>query len=168
MKLHGDIKINGKQYSKGDEGPMSLYFFFLLHMLMFGFSGFLMAYDDGLSAGLFLYLHGGFAIIAYTFFYVQIFGREEVKWMFINAALGILGIYTQIDWILSFFGKSADQYPFYIHLIPALYFILYTFLVRQVVLDLFDGRDDAARRKKVEYAYVTISTATYLFAGALV
>lgn len=166
MKLHSDLKINGKMYRKGEEVPwFSIYPFFLFHMLMFGGSGFMMAYSSGSSPVPFIFLHGGFAIVIYTFFYLAIFGREEVKWMFINAALGILGIYTQIDWILAFFGKSAGQYPLYIHIIPALYFILYTFLVRQAVLDLFDGRDDAERRKQVEYGYVTVSTAAYLVTG---
>jgi hypothetical protein len=164
MKLHGNIKINGKMYEKGDEGPWTLYLFFLFHMLMFGLSGFLIAYSDGPSPVPFIYFHGGFAIIVYTIFYLQIFGREEVKWMFVNAALGILGIYTQIDWILMFFGKSAADYPLHIHLVPTLYFILYTFLVRQAVLDLFGAREDEARRKKVEYGYVTLSTVAYLVA----
>ncbi len=97
MKLHGNIKINGTLYRKGEEGPWFIYVFFLFHMLGFGVTGILIAYTDGPSPVPFIFFHGGFAIFIYTMFYLQIFGREEVKWMFINAALGILCIYTQID-----------------------------------------------------------------------
>lgn len=130
-------------------------------------TGILIAYTDGPSPVPFIFFHGGFAIFIYTMFYLQIFGREEVKWMFINAALGILCIYTQIKWILSFFGKSVEQYPLYIHIVPTLYFILYTFLLRQAVLDLFGVHKDEARRRKIEYGYVTVSSVSYLLSGAL-
>ncbi len=163
MKLHGNITINGKTYNKGDDAPWFIYPFFLFHMFMFGGSGFLLSYSGVPSPAPFIYFHGGLAILVYTAFYLQVFGREQVKWMFINAALGIMGIYTQIDLILSFFGKSVDQYPLHIHIVPTLYFILYTFLIRQAVLDLFNAREDDARRKKVEYGYVTASTLAYLF-----
>ena len=63
-------------------------------------------------------------------------GRDAVAWMFINAALGILGIYSQIGWILGLSGRNAGDYPWYVHAIPVLYFVLYTFLLRQIVLDL--------------------------------
>lgn len=48
---------------------------------------------------------GGIAILMYTMFYFAMSGRNEVKWMFINAGLGIFGIYTQIGWFLSLVGK---------------------------------------------------------------
>src|SRR3546814_6446770 len=60
-----------------------IYPFFLFHMLMFGISGFVLAYGaDGDVA--FLYMHGGIAIVVYLVFYSAIFGREQVKWMFIK------------------------------------------------------------------------------------
>jgi len=128
---------------------------------MFGGSGFLIAYSDRAAPVLFLYAHGGFAILIYTVFYLAIFGRDEIKWMFINAGLGFLGIYSQIDWLLSLFGKAADNYPVYVHVIPFLYFVLYTFLIRHAVLDLMDAREDGAKKKVVEYGYVAVSTALY-------
>ena len=163
MKLEGDIRINNRKYAKRTNIPWyMIYPFFLAHMLMFGGSGFFMAYTDKGPPALFLYAHGGIAILVYTVFYLAIFGRDEVKWMFINAGLGLLGIYTQIGWLLSLFGKEVGDYPFYRHVIPFLYFVLYTFLVRNAVLDLMRAREDEIRRKRVESVYVAASVVIYV------
>ncbi|NOY69905.1 MAG: hypothetical protein GXP53_10555 [Deltaproteobacteria bacterium] len=162
MKVHGNISINNKTYVKGANIPWhQIYPFFLIHMLVFGGSGFFLAYGDGRPDVFLLFIHGGFAIIIYTVFYLVIFGCDEVKWMFINAALGLLGIYTQIDWLLSLFGRRADDYPIYVHVIPFLYFVLYTFLIRHAVLDITQSREDSNRKKRVEYGYIAISVAIY-------
>lgn len=162
MKLHGNITINNRRYAKGEDiSWLKIYPFFLVHMLMFGGMGFLMAYGSKVSA-LLLYIHGGFAILVYIIFYLTIFGRDEVKWMFINAALAAAGIYSQIGWILALFGKEMDEYPFYVHLIPFLYFVLYTFLLRQMVLDITASRDNPARRRWVENGYIAGSVLFYL------
>lgn len=155
--------MNGRRYAEGDEVPWySIYPFFMLHMLMFGGSGFLMAYSGKLPDILFLYLHGGFAIIIYTVFYLAIFGLDEVKWMFINAGLGLLGIYTQVGWILSLFGRRIGDYPLKVHAIPFLYYTLYTFLLRHALLDLAGAREDDGRKQKVEYSYIAASVAMSL------
>jgi hypothetical protein len=163
MKLHSALTINGKPYPAGTDVPWyTIYPFFLLHMLMFGGSGFLMAYAaDDVPTG-FLYLHGGIAIAVYIVFYFALFGRDEVKWMFINAGLGLLGIRAEIGWILGWFGKRVDQFPWYVHVIPFLYYILYTFLLRQMVLDLAGVRDDPVRKARVEWLYVGFSLVLYL------
>jgi hypothetical protein len=163
MKLQGNMTINGRSYRKGDEiAWYAVYPFFLLHMLMFGGSGFFMAYADKHPDVIFLYMHGGFAILVYTIFYLTMFGLDEVKWMFINAALGLLGIYTQIGWILSLFDKDISDYPIQVHVIPFLYFVLYTFLLYQAVLDMTRSRDDKKRRQYVENGYVAVLTVGYL------
>jgi hypothetical protein len=136
-----------------------IYPFFLIHMLMFGISGFMLAYAVG--DPVFLYMHGGIAIVVYLVFYLAIFGREQVKWMFLNAGLGILGIYSQIGWILGLFGRNVDDYPPYVHVVPVLYYVLYTFLLRQFLLDLTRSRDNPGRRRLVEAAYVVISLGIY-------
>lgn len=136
-----------------------IYPFFLVHMLMFGISGFAIAY--GAEDVVFLYMHGGLAIVVYMVFYLAIFGRDQVKWMLINAGLGIVGIYSQIGWILGLFGRNVDDYPVYLHVVPVLYYVLYTFLLRQLLLDLTRSRDNAARRRLVEAAYVVISLGIY-------
>lgn len=161
MELQGSITINGKAYEKGDWIPWYwVYPFFLVHMGMFGLSGFFMAYaDDGPDLA-FLYMHGGFACVAYLVFYVVIFGVDRVSWMFINAALGLFGIYAQIDWILSAFGRSADDYPVSVHAIPFLYYVLYTFLLHQMVLDAFRARS-GTRRKWADGGYIVGSVLVY-------
>ena len=60
-------------------------------------------------------MHGGIAIVVYTVFYLAIFGLDEVKWMFINGGLGVLGIYSQIGWILGLFGRKISDYPVHVH-----------------------------------------------------
>ena len=49
MKLNSGFKMNGTYYEAGSEVPWyKIYPFFLIHMLMFGGSGFVMAYSgDG-------------------------------------------------------------------------------------------------------------------------
>ena len=138
-----------------------IYLFFLIHMLAFGGSGFYMAYaDDGPDIG-FLYMHGGIAILVYTIFYIVIFGLDEVMWIVINALLGIYGVLAQIDWLLARFGRNIDDYPAQVHVIPFIYYILYTFLLRRAVLD-FSGALDNPRRKRIaETAYVLLSGGAY-------
>lgn len=163
MKLHGEITIGTQKYAKGSEVPWyKIYPFFLVHMLVFGASGFLMAYSKSHPPVLFLYAHGGLAVTVYTAFYLAIFGRDEVKWMFINAALGVLGICSQIDWLLSFVGRKFTDYPLYVHVIPFLYFVLYTFLFRHAVMDLTRSREDPVRKKWMERVYVTVSIGLYV------
>lgn len=162
MKLHGDIKMNGKTYYRGMNIPWyMIYPFFMFHMLMFGGSGFAIAYGSDTDVG-FLFMHGGIAILVYVIFYFAIFGVEQVKWMFTNAALGFLGIYTEIDWILSCFDKHADDFAWYVHIVPFLYYVLYTFLLRQAVIDISRSRNNEQRMKYVNYTYVFLSLAIYL------
>ena len=168
MKIHGTITINGVKYHEGDEiAWYSVYPFFMVHMLMFGASGFFMAYsghleDDDGQKTVFLFMHGGLAITVYLGFYVVIFGLDSVKWMFINAGLGLFGIYAQIGWILAIFGKQASDFPIYVHVIPFLYYMLYTFLLHQMVLDVTGAREDEVRRKMVDSFYVVGSVMVYV------
>ena len=139
-----------------------IYPFFGIHMLMFGLSGFFLAYGPSQPDLMFLYLHGDIAILVYLAFYLVIFGRDEIQWMFINAALGILGIYSQIGWILARFGKSIDNYPWYVSITPFLYYVLYTFLLRQFLLDVTSSRDNPTRKVWVNNGYVIVSLAVYV------
>ena len=162
MKLHGDITINGRAYSKGSNVPWyMIYPFFLFHMGMFGGSGFLLAYAASDVETQFLFLHGGIAILVYVVFYLVIFGKDEVKWMFGNALLGLYGIWCEVGWLLSLFGKQMSDFPWYRHVIPFTYYVLYAFLLRQMVLDLFRAREDPVRRRRVETVYVVVSLAVY-------
>jgi hypothetical protein len=161
MKLHSALTINGRVYARGEEVPgLYIYPFFLIHMLVFGVSGFVLAYSGAPVE--FLYMHGGIAILVYLVFYLAIFGRDEVEWMFINAGLGIFGIVSQIDWILSLFGKRVGDFPPYVHVIPVLYFVLYTFLIRHAVSDLLGAEDDETKRRRFQYGYIGGSVLVYL------
>ncbi len=157
MLLHRDISINGKKYRAGSYiSPWKVYPFFMLHMLMFGASGFLMAYfSDG--PVVFIYLHGGIAIAVYLLFYLAIFGRDRVKWMLINAVLGLFGIFGEIGALLSLAGKDIGDYPVYVHFIPFMYYVLYTFLIRQLFIEISGSRDDDRRSERVSYVYVAVS-----------
>jgi len=156
------INVDTMNQRAGQGAPWTVYGFFLVHMLGFGASGFLMAYGGDEVPLLFMYVHGGIAITAYLSFYRRFFGTDEVRWMFTNAALGIIGIYVEIDWLLSFFGRTVSSYPFYVHLTPFLYYILYTFLIRQAFIDLTGSRHNEQRRKWAGRVYVAGSLLVYL------
>ena len=138
-----------------------IYPFFAIHMLAFGLSGFFMAYGSNAPDVMFLYMHGGIAIFVYLAFYFTIFGRDEVKWMLVNAALGVFGIYAQVGWILARFGRRIGDYPWYVHVVPFLYYVLYTFLLRQLLLDATRSRDNPRRRSIVDTTYVLVSVLVY-------
>ncbi len=133
-----------------------IYPFFLIHMLIFGTSGFVLAYF-GNAPVYFLYLHGGIAIAVYLVFYIVIFGLDSVKWMLVNALLGVLGLYGEIGALLSLRGKDINSYPLYIHFIPFMYYVLYTFLLRQIFIDISGSWGDERRADKVSYIYVALS-----------
>ncbi len=139
----------------------SVYPFFLIHMLAFWVSGFVMAYFSSKSSVGFLYMHGGIAILVYLVFYKIIFGIDEVKWMVINALLGIFGFYSEIGILLSFAGKTISDYPLYVHVVPFAYYVLYTFLLRQVVLEVTSSRGNEKKSKIVNYAYLGVSLSVY-------
>lgn len=162
MKLKSAIKVGGKDYAAGDRAPMKfIYPFFLFHMAMFGLSGFVMAYGSQTPDIGFLYLHGGIAIVVYLVFYLAIFGMDEVKWMLINAGLGLLGIWAEIDIILGWFDRSLEDYSPWVHVTPFLYYVLYTFLLRQLLIDLTRSRDNPVRKRRVEIGYVLASLLLY-------
>jgi len=162
MKIHGRLKIGNREYDAGRTVPwFKVYPFFMIHMLGFGASGFILCYADNIAPASFVLMHGGIAIFVYLMFYLSIFGRDEVKWMLINGALGLFGIWSQIDWILSKFGKDISTYPLWTHITPFTYYILYTFLLRQAFLDIFRARQIESRRKMVDAIYVVFSLVFY-------
>jgi len=157
-----DEKNHEKNEAKGRVMiKLAVFPFFLIHMLAFGSSGFYIAYftDDALP---FIYLHGGIAIYVYLQFYIALFGVDKVKWMVINAVLGIFGIYHEVKWFLSQFDKNITDYSIFIHAIPFTYYVLYTFLVYQFVLIVTDADISPRRKIVVETFYVLISIAIYL------
>jgi len=157
------MTINGKHRAAGSEISWKvIYPFFFVHMLMFGGSGFVMAYTADGPPLSFLFMHGGIAITVYVVFYFAMFGFDEIKWMFINAGLGLFGIMAQIDWLLALFDKQVADYSPIVHVIPFTYYVLYTFLIRQAVLDISKSRNNESRKAKIENVYIGVSLATYL------
>jgi len=58
--------------------------------------------------------------------------------MFINALLGVFGTFSQMGYLVeNAFGREISSYPLSSNIIPMLYFVLYTFLLRQLVMDIF-------------------------------
>jgi len=160
MKLAKDFQFNDAFYPAGEDVPWYyVYPFFLVHMLMFGTFCFMSVYAAKQPNLWFIYGWNGLALFVYTVFYNALFGLDEVKWMFINATLGIVGVYTQVGWLLSVFGKHISDYPLRFQIAPFLFFIFYTFLIRHAVLDLFNAHESKHKRKRVEFGYVAMSLA---------
>jgi hypothetical protein len=161
----GGGSTGGADSSIGPLPGFFVYPFFLVHMGVFGLTGFVFAYS-GMPAIVVL-INGASALAIYLVFYRMFFGRDEVRWMFINGALGVLGIASQIDFVLSLFGRHVADFAWYVHIVPFLYWIMYTFLLRHAALDLFGARDDEARRAKVQLGYVLVSIAIYALTHVL-
>lgn len=131
-------------------------------MLLFGAAGFAMAYQGDADALEFSYVHGGIAIFVYLIFYLCIFGFEQIKWMVINAMLGLYGISVEINWILNAaFDKSVNDFSYHHHIMPFIYYVLYTFLLRQGLLDMFKAHLSETRRQIVNTVYVAVSLLIY-------
>ena len=128
-------------------------------MAIFGGSGFIRTYGDNRPDLTYIYRHGGIAITVYVFFYFAIFGRDEVKRMFLNALFGLLRKGVQVGWLLSLFDRESSTCPLSVYVTPFLFFLLYSFLMRRAVLDLINSLDDPARRKTMKKRYNSVTLA---------
>ncbi len=118
MKLHSNMKINGKMYRQGMDVPWYMvYPFFMFHMLMFGGSGFLIAYGSDSDVA-FLFMHGGIAITVYLIFYFTIFGVDQEKVSSLQESfndeqvegfLGKLASLEGLDDLIDSTSDSSDQ-----------------------------------------------------------
>ncbi|MCF7835225.1 hypothetical protein K9M48_04215 [Candidatus Gracilibacteria bacterium] len=118
----------------GGKERLFIYIFFTIHVFGFGAAGFLLSYgEEDLSS---TFAMGGFAIFVYLVFYFVIFGWEDIKRMFINALIGIFGIYAWMGDILSLFDKNIDNFSRQYHIVPGVFFVIYTFLLRHALIDL--------------------------------
>lgn len=96
-------------------------------------------------------------------FYYVMFGLDEIKWMFINAGIGIFGIYSELTIILKKLDKNIADYSLFAHAMPFTYYVMITFLIYRTVISFSGAEDNPARKKIVEIAYIGISLAIYLF-----
>lgn len=155
--------IGNQKYAKGDDVPwLKIYPIFLLQMLFFGGGSLWVAYGLETPHTDTLYGFGAITIFIYMVLYLIVFGIDEIKWLFINSFLGFAGIYIQLEWIVSLFNKNINDYPLNIHVVPFIYYILYTFLIRQLVLDLTNARYNLTKKKYIEISYILISLAVYI------
>lgn len=158
MMFRNPLSPDGKPFTKENRAPwLKVYPFFLAHILGFGAAFFYAAYFAEGTELSGLYIGGLFVSGIYFLFYFTMFGREEVEWMLVNALLGLLGTYTQIGWILALFGKSAGDYSANVHVIPFIFFVLFAFLLRRAVLDLFYAKAGMKKEQIANTAYVIIS-----------
>jgi len=74
----------------------------------------------------------------------------------------LFGIYVEIDWLLALGGKQLSDYSLLTHVFPFLYYILYTFLIRQMFIDIFKARENENRLAAVNNLYIIISVIVYL------
>ncbi len=113
-----------------------VYLFFLVHMFAFGGSGFALAYSD--TPFMMAAMHSGIAIFVYIVFYIVLFGVGRVVWMFVFAIVGFAQTYFVINFIGDIFINNwdFDNYPFYRHIAPAIYVVMYLFLVREFIYDI--------------------------------
>ena len=165
VRLHDYLTINGKTYRKGQSVPwFKIYPFFLVHIPIFGlpvFGGAYLPTTFVLESVIFYHLLGSFAVFIYVIFYEAMFGRDAVKWMFIDGLLGIVGIYSVVGALLNLIDRDIHNYPLYRHVLPFVFYVLYVFLLRQAFLDITKSREDNARRQIAEFFYVGISLITY-------
>jgi len=136
----------------------------LVHILIFGLPVFCGAYLPKtfvIESVIFYHLFGSFAALIYVLFYQAMFGRDAIKWMFIEGALSSLGIYTVVGAWLALIGRDIHDYPLYRHVLPFVFYVLYAFLLRQAFLDITKSREDNAQRRIAEFFYVGISLMAY-------
>jgi len=117
-----------------------------------GFFAFLLAYSE--RPGHVAVVPGLF-ILFFIPSYLRYYGIDEVRWMLINGALSVFAMYSDVGWFLSyfFFGTSVSDYHWYVHIVPFTYIVIFTFLLRQWLIDLFDAREDEKRKELVGRYY---------------
>lgn len=152
MKLRRDIKIQRRWYHKGDEiSWLKVYPFFLFHIGIFGVTAVVLAYaetEPAVPLGV-LYGFSAIALLSYLAFYLRYFGRDSWKWMLLNSGLGLFAFFSQAENILGLFGRQFSELPWAVHAVPTMFFMIYTFFLRQAVLDLNDARENPQPTEKM-------------------
>lgn len=163
MEIYSDVTIAGHKYKKGDSFSwIAVYPTMLFIVLVYTATNFFLVYHAPTPSILTLYFVGLLTGSGFVLIYYSIFGPDDVKWMFINALLGGLGIYTQLEWVLSLINVNPDKFPWPFHVVPFAFIVLLTFLLRQAFLDLFSARENETRGKVVDFGYVVITVVIYL------
>lgn len=82
------------------------------------------------------YIMSSLYILFFLMFYFLAFGRDKIKRMFITSLIGISSIYSQLSNILKYFDKNINEFSWIYHIIPGIYFILFSFLLRRALVDI--------------------------------
>lgn len=162
LRLRYDIQYGKAFYPAGTRlSPLIVYPTIFLQICLFGAFCFGFAYAGKWPNMGGLVIIGGFGIMFFALFYIALFGLAEIGWMFLNGAIGVLGILSQIDVVLSWFGKSAADFGFDAHLFPVIYWIMASFVLWQLVLDITRSSEDPVRRWWANLAFSLSSLAVY-------
>ena len=171
------IVVQTAESGKGKKVLIFIYLFFIAHMGVFGTATFFLTYGEQNIE--FATMFGGFAVFVYAIFYLVIFGFDELKWLFINSLLGVLGIYGWLEELAHYFLPNAvggeafvntiytkytsfSQFPIAWHLLPGTFFIMYEFLLRNFLIDLFGARKKTERKRSVGILFILISIIQFL------
>lgn len=133
---------------------------FLLHLLVFGSTGFYMAYGTTVPLNI-LYAHGGVTVIGYLGMYYHAFGVDSLKWIVTNATLGLYGVAVEVDLLLSLFDRGIADYPLATHVVPFSYYVLYMFLLRRAMLAISGAESDEAKGRRLGRVFVVGSLVLY-------
>jgi hypothetical protein len=146
--------------------PIFFYIFFLFHSWIFAISWFMIFYTGQMP--LFGFLHWWIAIFVYLSLYSAVFWKEEIRNMLIGALIWALQIYSWLELIWSslinetWYYKTFASMPLYYHIVPGLYFIMYTFLLKNAMIDLIWARNNPERSNIANWTFYIISLLFFL------
>lgn len=139
-----------------------LYFIFLYSVGGFGCMAVISAYfDDGHGDVSTIVVWG--PLILFVFSYEAIFGFDKLVWIFVNGFLGIVGVVKELDILLYYFGKDFHSFSAIVHVAPIIYYVFFTFLIRQAAIDFCNARNKFERERLVNIVYVLVSLLFYSF-----
>lgn len=85
-----------------------------------------------------------------TSVYYIFFKFDNLKWLFKNTLIGIIGIWFELGLILTLMGKDIYDYPFYCHIIPIWFYAIYISVIRINRIDRANARRDKKQKVKIE------------------
>lgn len=142
-----------------------IYPFFLVHMAAFWYSWFSISYSEPGRLFLFGFIHWWFAIFVYMIFYLAIFWLDKIKDMLIWALIGIMWTIARLEKIIPYRWHEIWDYYRAAHIIPGLYFVMYTFLIKQALIDIISifHKKHAKKIAEIIYIWIGISVLGVIF-----
>ena len=151
---------------------LGIYLFFLAHMAAFGTATFHITYHKQLGD---VYSVGVISLLTYVLFYLIMFGVDEILWLVITSVLGLLMIKSWLGTLaLPFIPDPAtagdriltdfDDFPARRHILPGAFLVMYTFMLRNMLIDVLGARFNPRRDRYVGWMFVAISGVQILLA----